>query len=423
MSSSKDKRTSKEQEIDYSSFSSFIGNKYAYQELLTWFHTYSPEHTHANYLNRDSCVIVSGPYGVGKTTMVKNICSFLKKHILWINADNCINSKVMEDMIIKYTQSTIDSIWIQENEDNKDTKDIYDNDAISKKDVIIVIDDLDILISQDRTIVSSFLQIIDKNILPNKPLICICDNVHEKKLNASKTPFYTIRLKPISDVDICLYIRNKYTSLSYTTCVHISEVCDGNIVQALELAKFENQIETSSNDKTNSLSYDLSNTAINTQPIEKIPLLANMYDEKDIHGWYRFFYHEPWMYPLRFHENLINEMDNSKTLKSTKSNFYNYFLRGLIEWDTYMMHNIIQEDEDTFHQNIPTTLFAHYADYIRRNIPRHYPLKRSVDTLTEFTKILSQLSLQKKNYQALYQQYEGEKYPIQEVPFSWFTDS
>ena len=92
---------------------------------------------------------------------------------------------------------------------------------------------------------------------------------------------------------------------------------------------------------------------------------------------------EQWIIPLKFHENLIIELNNRISIKSIKYNFYKKFIYNFCYFDIMMMKN----NEIAI-------------DYFISIIHQLFTLKykqNKTHNLDNFTKILSYLSLQKKN--------------------------
>jgi len=49
-------------------------------------------------------VLLCGPIGVGKTTLVKEVAREIDKQILWITSANCNNNADLIDLFNKFTQ-------------------------------------------------------------------------------------------------------------------------------------------------------------------------------------------------------------------------------------------------------------------------------------------------------------------------------
>jgi hypothetical protein len=100
---------------------------------------------------------------------------------------------------------------------------------------------------------------------------------------------------------------------------------------------------------------------------------------------------DPWLIPLKFHENLIIELNNNrKGSKIDKFKFYNLFMKYLCYFDKLMYNNDIDIATDYF-----ASMIIHLLTYV--------PSKKNVNIqIKNFTKILSYLSLQKKYIKQTY---------------------
>jgi len=91
-------------EDDYNIINTLCGNKTIYCEILIWLKTF-------NYnlkISKDSCIIVTGKTGIGKTYSINKICSMTKNYeVININNNNCYNSAELYDIIFKSTTSSL----------------------------------------------------------------------------------------------------------------------------------------------------------------------------------------------------------------------------------------------------------------------------------------------------------------------------
>jgi hypothetical protein len=157
-------------------------------------------------------------------------------------------------------------------------------------------------------------------------------------------------------------------------------------------------------------------TALETP--EVIPTLATLYESKTIHEWFKLFAQDPWMYPLRFHENLTKELENRT---GSKILLYDRLQTALIQWDNFMTHWI--NDEDSPWMDLPILVFSLTVYLTFEPYRRMKRLKHSNASMMEFTKLLSQLSLQKKCSHTTFQHYQGAHYPIYDYPYHWIHEA
>jgi len=92
---------------------------------------------------------------------------------------------------------------------------------------------------------------------------------------------------------------------------------------------------------------------------------------------------EPWLLPLRYHENLIIELDNRNIPNNKLKKFYKEYITIIINFDTLMYNNITDNAIEIF-------------SYLIYNLSKINNKKNNNSTMNNFTKILSYLSLQKK---------------------------
>jgi hypothetical protein len=161
---------------------------------------------------------------------------------------------------------------------------------------------------------------------------------------------------------------NNLKNITDTELKSIIKNCYGNLSQIFK--KIETKINNNENyliDRVYDIEYLYSPINLDKDIIKKI---INI---------------DAWLIPLRFHENLINELStNRKGSKILKNTFYVEFMKNLCIFDNMMYNNIIENAID---------FFACIILYELNKIPS----KKVVDLkMKNFTKILSYLSLQKK---------------------------
>ena len=92
---------------------------------------------------------------------------------------------------------------------------------------------------------------------------------------------------------------------------------------------------------------------------------------------------DPWLIPLRFHENLIKELKIRKSTIKKNNEYYNKFMHNLLFFDLLMYKNSI---------NIASEFFTSSIYHLTQ-----MPIKsKQISDISVFTKMLSYLSLQKK---------------------------
>lgn len=310
-------------------------------------------------LSFDSCIFINGNSGIGKTYAINNLCKDLDLFIINIDSFNCSSSVQFSDLLFKsYVSSLIQ---------------ILTNNT-SKK--IIIIDDFDILLSLDNTINISLYNFILNNSgkLKHIPIICIINNSIGKKLGDIKKKCIMYDFPKLSNNEIFEILN------IYKPNISIKEV---NKIINDPIFNLSTAIRIVTNRYYNH----------NDDIIAIDDLYSNIFNRDNLR---RVINKEQWIIPLNFHENLITELyNNRKGIKKEKEIFYKSFLLNLCYFDIIMNKN--NEIGIEFFICIVEGLF---------NIPNK---KLKISRLSNFTKMLSYLSLQKKTNKSNY----NKSFPFQ----------
>jgi hypothetical protein len=141
----------------------------------------------------------------------------------------------------------------------------------------------------------------------------------------------------------------------------------------------------------------------NKNGVDKISTLADIYLHPSAKTAYYVFSEDPWLHPLRFHENLAHEWGERKGLVGKKHQIYQSIMTNICIWDVLMSHS---KGGDL---QLPTEFIAHTAPYLAL-MERKKNAKPPTD---EFTKMFSHMSLEKKNQMSVFEndlQYIGSYY-------------
>jgi energy-coupling factor transporter ATP-binding protein EcfA2 len=355
-------------------------------------------------LNSSQCLFITGSHGIGKTQWVKEMCEGIGHRILWLTPDKCETSSQMESMLKKLF-STIDTVF----------------DDFPLKDYTIVIDDWETMIANDRSMFLYFQQSISKSIANphGRRIISIGNLAMEKRFREIKQATL-ISMYPLDERDICLFLRAEFPMLSTGLIASIAEMCEGNLRHALETAGFEKTQMAPAQTAIPNKKYQLSLPTFVYETTHKLPTIHHLFQLKSSHEGYLLVQQDPWMIPLRFHENLLKDMENRKGTQAQKIKAYDRFLSNILTWD-YFMATSLHKDSihgfpmDSISHITGTLLYATqtYPPYLKK--PKH-----PITDLTDFTKMLSQLSLHKKQIHGFYDRYKGSHYPIYDYPSHWF---
>ena len=303
------------------------------------------------YLNLNSCLFVSGNSGIGKTYGINKIIKDLNLFVIKIDINNCCSSEEFTDLIIK----SITSSLMQTLTNNLNQK-------------IIIIDDFDVLLSLDSTINIALLKILTKNNnLKNIPIICISSLELIKKIGDIKKKCKIIEINDPSDDDIYNIISNKYPNMNSNDINNILKSSPKNINQIFK-------------------KIDNNNTYYNIDIKYDINLLySDKFDRNELR---KIIISETWLNVLKFHENLFLELNNRKIIKKNKNFFYKNYIINLCYFDYFMTS--INEIAIEYFISIASELINMKS---KKNINHN---------INNFTKILSYLSLQKKNIKSSY---------------------
>jgi hypothetical protein len=320
------------------------GNHSIYNDILIWLRNF-------NYdikISDKSCIIVAGPTSIGKSYSINKICNYLNYEIILIDNNNCYNSQYLKDIIYKSTSSSFLQIL---------------TNNFQKK--VIIIDNFDSLFIADKTINITLLKILLENKLKNIPIICISNNDIIKKIGDIKKLCIIYMLSTPNNDEISEILQKGDIDIN-----NINKLClnsNGNLNKLFrDINNDNNDILYSDNIENSSDINILYSNNFNRQQTKKILI-------KD-----------PWMIPLKFHENLIINLNNRNLSLNKYNEYYKNFIYIMCLYDYYM-----------FKENIEfcVELFASMVYFL--SIFKYK--KNATSNIGNFTKMLSYLSLQKKN--------------------------
>ena len=321
------------------------GNHDKYKEILIWLRDFN----YNKRISPESCIIVSGVTCIGKTYSINAICNHLNYDITTIDNNNCHTSAQMKDIIYKVTSSSL----IQ----------ILTNNIRNK---VIIIDNFDCIFIGDKTINICLLKMLNEGKMKNIPIICIANIDVIKKIGEIKKICKIYNLLKPNYEDIKLLLSNKKVK----NIANLYKLSNGNLDKLFsDISNSEELYEHHVEDYTD----------INA-------LYNNDFDRSSV---IKIISKDAWMIPLKFHENLIKDLDNRVGTHKKKNDFYKSFMEIMCEYDYNMFKN---------NAEICINIFASYVYYLSLFKRK----KGSSSNIGSFTKILSYLSLQKKNIKSNY---------------------
>jgi len=335
------------------------GNKEIYNDVLLWLKNFD----YSSKISTNSCVIIAGSTCIGKTYSINKICDYLNCEIISIDNSNCYSSYQLNDIIYKSTTSSLLQL-LTNNIRNK----------------IIIVDNFDCMFMADKTINLTLLKILTDKKYGNIPIICITNNDIIKKIGEIKKvcKIYNLQIplkKDINNILLKMGHNSKMIKVLYNNS-------NGNL----------EKLFSDSTKKCDEIIYsDIieDNSDINI-------LYNNTFDRKRIH---RIICKDIWMIPLKFHENLISDLNKRKITLTQKNEFYKKFIEIICLYDYYTFNN---------NSEICIGLLTSCVFYL--SLFKYK--KNSVSNIGNFTKILSYLSLQKKNIKYA---YNSGNFPLYQI--------
>jgi len=300
-----------------------------------------------NKLSFNSCIFISGYSGTGKSYLINNISKELDLFIVNINSTNCSSSLQLYDLLYKSYVSSLLQILTNNNQ---------------KK--IIIIDDFDILMAFDNTINLTLFNFINNNTnkLKHIPIICIINIELVKKIGEIKKKCKIYQIPKLSEIEYFNILYSYNNNISFNESNDIIIKSEYNIATAIKIVK-----------------------NINYNNTDELLIIDDLYGNNFNRNKFKeIILKEQWIIPLNFHENLISEiLNNRKGNKKLKEDFYKKFIKNFCYFDVLMFNN----------NEIGIDIFISitYGLY-------DFSIKNKKEILNNnFTKMLSYLSLQKKN--------------------------
>lgn len=302
-------------------------------------------------LSFNSCLFISGYSGIGKTFFINKIANNLNMFIVNIDSFNCSSSLQLADLLLKSFTSSLLQTLINNN-NNK----------------IIIIDDYDVLIALDNNISLTLFNFIQTNTnkLKHIPIICIINTEIIKRIGDIKKKCKILDFPAIDENDFFNILKKYKPQIELEESNKLIKKTNSNLGEAIRI---------------------ITNTYYNNNDdiLTIKELYTNTYNRNNI---ITLILKEQWIIPLNFHENLITElMENRKCLKKTKEIFYKNFILNFCYFDILMNSN----------NDIGIHFFASIIEELfKMNIKSNHKITNN------FTKMLSYLSLQKKNNKSFY---------------------
>jgi nucleoside-triphosphatase THEP1 len=328
----------------------FCGNGSKYIEISQWIQGALLRTSHK--LSFCDLLFVAGNSGVGKTYSVQKICENLDLFVVNITTTNCSSSLQLTDILTK----SITSSMIQ----------VLTNNTKQK---VIVIDEFESMMTIDRTINTALYNILNMQKFKTVPIICIISSDMVKRIGPIKKKCKIVDIEDPSDNDIIQFLKQHYPDKSDDIIRNVCKNSKGNVSQCIK--KLNNEQSIDDNMDQNLQIELLYSRGFNRENISKL------------------LYTDPWLMPLKYHENLIKELQNRKITVQKSREHYKAFMNDIVYFDYLMCNNAT---------DIGIEYFASVTSRLAE-----FPIKKNaVSKIDDFTKMLSYLSLQKKNIKKAY---------------------
>ena len=141
--------------------------------LQSWLRPYSCDKNQTFFINnKNKIALISGPPGVGKTTVARIIPQSLGLRVIEFNASDCRNKTFIQEKILPYVRNTS----------------IINSDKVEKS--VLIMDDVDIMSECDEGGIAAFIECIK---ITKIPIICICNDSYSSGIKRLKK--YCLEIK------------------------------------------------------------------------------------------------------------------------------------------------------------------------------------------------------------------------------------
>lgn len=333
--------------------SELLGNGWIWAKI----HEHVKNVGNISVLQPSSIMFILGAPGIGKSTAVRNECSVYDT--VWLDTEVCCNSQELH----KHFETACKTKLLQR---------LFE----TSQDRVLIIDEMEALFQLDRNIGTTLEHLITKAKLPNIPIVCIGHTTIEKRLRQwfPKSQFFVCTTP--SDANIFLWLRQEFgdqMKMDTEALMTVAENCQGNLSHAIQ-----------------SLELDTTHSIMDREPVF-VDLFQKTLSRHDIQ---RVLQEDPWLHPLRFHENVIKELSNRKGTLKDKEKYYVKVLETICTWDQFMSQN--DGWFDISYPLEPVAMVIHMLYVFAKKC------KQETKEIADFTKLFSSLSLQKKQEKIMY---------------------
>lgn len=152
-----------------------IGNHSVYDKLFSWLNQDKREHKAA---------LLSGPPGIGKTTMAHLAAKLSNYKVLEFNASDCRSKTTIQESIKEVINNTVI------NRDFFNSKEKFKDKQLQRQ--VLIMDEVDGMSSGDRGGITELISIIKKTKIP---IICCCNDRSSPKIRSLANYCLDLRLR------------------------------------------------------------------------------------------------------------------------------------------------------------------------------------------------------------------------------------
>jgi ABC-type Fe3+/spermidine/putrescine transport system ATPase subunit len=302
------------------SIDKFVGNKIQTKHIVAFLSNKSPS---KNIL----CVI--GPDGCGKTTLCNLLFAKYNKQALEVGKDNLVGNDIKLILQNFANNMTIDTIML-------------------KKEKVVFVDDIDILMNVDKFIFSKLLS-VDKILKKNNiKVIMTCNLSGEKKVSEHSKDLDTIKLSYPFYKDSYAYILDSFDINDFehdpVRVLEVSQKCKGSIRDII--LNLESSTDDLKQKNTEEAFKDLNNFEVSRK------ILGRNYRNDDLEYYQKC---DIGIIPYMLYENLPDELDANYKFKRGKN------MHSMIDY--YMSVNSYYIDAAMFEEKAYSTLDWQFLTY------------------------------------------------------------